>query len=120
MLLPACDGPLDGIDEPCVHAHKPIARPFTDDFVAGLAWCDGEDAAPVARLFVALVVRHAGKLAAENSPSVRPPTAAWRASELAKNWTDSIEGPLENTGTNVPRSIKARGFELVRENRATG
>jgi hypothetical protein len=84
MLLPACDGPLDGIDEPCVHAHKPIARPFTDDFVAGLARCGGEDAAPVARLFVALVVRHAGKLAAEIPPSVRPPTAAWRAGEVRK------------------------------------
>ena len=71
MLLPACDGPLDGINEPCVHAHKPIARPFTDDFVAGLAWCDGEDAAPVARLFVALVVRHAGKLTA-GDPQRKP------------------------------------------------
>ena len=72
MLLPACDGPLDGIDEPCVHAHKPIARPFTDDFVAGLAWRGGELATPVARLFVALVVRHAGKLAAEIPPQRTP------------------------------------------------
>ena len=31
--------------------------------------------------------------------------------KFAKNWTDLIEGPLENTGTNVPRSIKAGGFE---------
>jgi hypothetical protein len=30
--------------------------------------------------------------------------------KFAKNWTDLIEGPLENTGTNVPRS-KASGFE---------
>jgi hypothetical protein len=33
---------------------------------------------------VALVVRHAGKLAAEIPPSVRPPTAAWRAGEVRK------------------------------------
>jgi len=64
MLLPACDGPLDGINEPCVHAHKPIARPFTDDFIAGLARCGGELATPVARLLMALVVQHAGKLTA--------------------------------------------------------
>ena len=111
MLLPACDGPLDGIDEPCVHAHKPIARPFTDDFVAGLAWCDGEDAAPVARLFVALVVRHAGKLAAEIPPAYARRRQLGEQVKFAKNWTDLIEGPLENTGTNVPRSIKAGGFE---------
>ena len=60
MLLPACDGPLDGIDEPCVHAHKPIARPFTDDFVAGLAGRGGELATSVAWLLMALVVWHAG------------------------------------------------------------
>ena len=60
-----------------------------------------------------------GKLTAR-SPAYARRRQLGEEVKFAKNWTDLIEGPLENTGTNVPRSIKARGFELVRENRATG
>jgi hypothetical protein len=36
MLLPAGDRALEALAKPCVHAHEPIARPFTNLLVAGL------------------------------------------------------------------------------------